>query len=200
MGVIHDIMDRYQFERRLVAVARTDELTGIPSRRAFNEELEVALDRARAGAPLAIAIIDLDRFKEVNDQLGHATGDKVLQVMAAKLQAARYLGDHFIARLGGDEFVLILRGRRTEDQLVQDIARLLADLRYSVPDDRSAIMVSATIGACVYGASYVNRASLLKGTDEALYRAKRMQRGTGAIAGNSTLIQGVVEAMSTRTA
>jgi diguanylate cyclase (GGDEF)-like protein/PAS domain S-box-containing protein len=192
MGVIQDITDRYQFERRLVAVARTDELTGIPSRRAFNEELEAALDRAREGAPLAIAIIDLDRFKEVNDRLGHATGDKVLQVMAAKLQTVQYLGDHFIARLGGDEFVLILRGRRTQEELVQDIARLLADLRYAVPDDRSVIMVSATIGACVYGASYVDRASLLKEADEALYRAKRMQRGTGAIAGNSAHIQSLV--------
>jgi diguanylate cyclase (GGDEF)-like protein len=200
MGVIQDITDRYQFERRLVAVARTDELTGIPSRRAFNEELEVALDRAQEGAPLAIAIIDLDRFKEVNDRLGHATGDKVLQVMAAKLQAAQYLGDHFIARLGGDEFVLILRGRGTQEELVQDIARLLADLRYTVPDDRSAIMVSATIGACAYGGSYVDRASLLKEADEALYRAKRMQRGTGAIAGNSTIIQSVIEVASTRTA
>jgi diguanylate cyclase (GGDEF)-like protein/PAS domain S-box-containing protein len=200
MGVIQDITDRYQFERRLVAVARTDELTGIPSRRAFNEELEVALDRAREGAPLAIAIIDLDRFKEVNDRLGHSTGDKVLQVMAAKLQAAQYLGDHFVARLGGDEFVLILRGGRTQEQLIQDIARLLADLRYAVPDDRSVISVSATIGACAYGASYVDRSSLLKEADEALYRAKRMQRGTGAIAGNSTLIQCVVKATSTRTA
>lgn len=192
MGVIQDITDRYQFERRLVAVARTDELTGIPSRRAFNEESEAALDRAREGAPLAIAIIDLDRFKEVNDRLGHATGDKVLQVMAAKLQAVQYLGDHFIGRLGGDEFVLILRGRRTQGELVQDIARLLADLRYAVPDDRSVITVSATIGACVYGASYVDRASLLKEADEALYRAKRMQRGTGAIAGNSAHIQSLV--------
>lgn len=192
MGVIQDITDRYQFERRLVAVARTDELTGIPSRRAFNEELEVALDRAREGAPLAIAIIDLDRFKEVNDRLGHATGDRVLQAMAAKLQAAQYLGDHFVARLGGDEFVLILRGRRTHEELVQDIAQLLADLRYAVPDDRSVITVSATIGACVYGASYVDRASLLKEADEALYRAKRMQRGTGAIAGKSAYIQSLV--------
>ena len=189
MGVIQDITDKYHFERRLIAVARTDELTGIPSRRAFNEELEVALDRARKGAPLAVAIIDLDRFKEVNDRLGHATGDVVLQMMAAKLQGAQYLGDHFIARLGGDEFVLILRGRRTQEQLVRDIALLLTDLRYAVPADHSVIMVSATIGACAYGASYVDRSSLLKEADEALYRAKRMQRGTGAIAGNNTLIQ-----------
>lgn len=196
MGVIQDITDRYHFERRLVAVARTDELTGIPSRRAFNEELEAALDQARKGAPLAVAIIDLDRFKEVNDRLGHAVGDEVLRMMAAKLQAAQYLGDYFVARLGGDEFVLILRGSRTQGQLSQDIARLLAGLRYAVPADHGSIIVSATIGACPYGASYVDRSSLLKEADEALYRAKRMRRGTGAIAGSSTLIEYVVEAMS----
>jgi diguanylate cyclase (GGDEF)-like protein len=170
----------------LAGMARVVEAL-LEARRTSKENLQLALDRAREGAPLAIAIIDLNRFKEVNDRLGHATGDKVLQVMAAKLQAVQYLGDHFIGRLGGDEFVLILRGRRTQEELVQDIARLLADLRYAVPDDRSVITVSATIGACVYGASYVDRASLLKEADEALYRAKRMQRGTAAIAGNSAI-------------
>jgi diguanylate cyclase (GGDEF)-like protein/PAS domain S-box-containing protein len=197
MGVIQDITDRYHFERRLVAVARTDELTGIPSRRGFNEELEAALDRAQKGFPLAIAIIDLDRFKEVNDRLGHATGDEVLRVMANKLRAATYLGNYFVARLGGDEFVLILQGSRTQEQLSIDIARLLADLRYAVSGDHDGIIVSATIGACVYGTSYVDRSSLLKEADEALYRAKRMQRGTGAIAGSSTSIQCAVEATST---
>ena len=109
--------------------------------------------------------------------------------MAAKLRAAQYLGDHFVARLGGDEFVLLLRGSRTQEQLSQDITQLLADLRCLVPADHSAIRVTATIGVCAYGASNVDRSSLLKEADEALYRAKRMHRGTGAIAGNNTLIQ-----------
>jgi diguanylate cyclase (GGDEF)-like protein len=155
--------------------------------------LEVALDRAQNGAPFAVAIIDLDRFKEVNDRLGHATGDEVLRVMANKLRAATYLGNYFVARLGGDEFVLILKGSRTQEQLKLDIARLLADLRYDVSAKHGAIIVSATIGACAYGASYVDRSSLLKEADEALYRAKRTQRGTGAIAGSSTFIQCVVD-------
>jgi len=113
--------------------------------------------------------------------------------MAAKLLAAEYLGNHCIARLGGDEFVVILRERRSQIQLMGDIARLLADLRHTVPAERGAIMVSATIGVCAYGGGFVDRSSLLKEADEALYRAKRRQRGTGAIAGYDTLIQRAVE-------
>lgn len=189
MGVVQDITDRYRFERRLVAVARTDELTGIPSRRAFNEELEIALERARNGAAFIVAIIDLDRFKEVNDRLGHAKGDEVLRMVASKLRAARYLAVHSIARLGGDEFVLILRAKRTQEQLARDIARLLTDLRHPVPASTGVIMVSSTIGACSYGQGNIDRSSLLKNADDALYRAKRIARGTGAIAGSETLIQ-----------
>ncbi len=189
IGVIQDVTDRYHLERSLAAVARTDELTGMPSRRAFNEEFEAALKQAQHGAPLAVAIIDLDRFKEVNDRLGHATGDDVLRTLASKLQAARYLGDHFIARLGGDEFVLVLRGKRTHEQLIQDLRQLLENLSHSVNAGGEAIMVSATIGLCLYGAGNVDRSSLLKEADEALYRAKRVQRGTAAIAGCAALIQ-----------
>lgn len=198
IGVIQDITDRYHFERRLVAVARTDELTGIPSRRAFNEEIEATLQRLSDGSSLTLAIIDLDHFKEVNDQLGHAKGDEVLLVMAAKLKAAQYLGDHFVGRLGGDEFVVVLRGRRSPGEIEQAIERLLAELRYSVPAGERSIEVTATIGACSYDARHVDRSSLLKEADEALYRAKRMQRGSGAIAGIGRLIHhaGDVEAYS----
>lgn len=191
MGVIQDITDRYHFERRLVAVARTDELTGIPSRRAFNEEIDATLRRMPDGSSLTVAVIDLDHFKEVNDQLGHARGDEVLLVMAAKLTAAQYLGDHFVARLGGDEFVVLLRGRRSDEEIEQAIGRLLADLRYSVTAGEIVIDVTATVGACSYDARHVDRSSLLKEADEALYRAKRMQRGSGAISGSSRPIHRV---------
>lgn len=189
IGVIQDITDRYQFERRLVAVARTDELTGIPSRRAFNEEIEQLLDTSASTPAVTVAIIDLDRFKEVNDQLGHAAGDRVLRAMAARLKAADYLGDHFVARLGGDEFVVVLRGQRDLAEVEQAIGRLLDDLRYSLPIAEGVIEVTATIGVSSDGARHVNRSSLLQEADEALYRAKRMARGSGAIAGTGRLVE-----------
>lgn len=187
MGVIQDITDRYRLERRLYEVARTDELTGISTRRAFNEEINRALKDA--GEPFAIAIIDLDRFKEVNDRLGHHAGDQVLQLMADRLRSTVYLGDHFTARLGGDEFALLLRDGHALNTLAQGMERLLADLVHRVKVSGGAdIHVTATIGACVHGPEFPDRASLLRGADEALYRAKAARRGTAAIAGRERLL------------
>ncbi|QNE30697.1 diguanylate cyclase [Sphingomonas sp. NBWT7] len=182
LGVIQDITERYHFERRLREVALTDELTGLASRRAFNERLDAALAN-RGDEPLAVAILDLDRFKEVNDRLGHAAGDDVLRVMASRLREATYLGDHLAARLGGDEFVVLLHGEHAAARLVASIERLLADLRHTVPANGGNIPVSSTIGACVADTAHADRSTLLRAADDALYVAKRSRRGTGAIAG-----------------
>lgn len=188
MGVIQDITERYKFERRLREFALTDELTGLASRRAFNEQIDEAIVEAHDRAALAVAIIDLDRFKEVNDRLGHLAGDEVLRVMAGKLRAADYLGDCLPARLGGDEFVVLLHGSHACERLAESVERLLADLRHPVPADGDPILVSATIGACAVDPDHAERSTLLKAADEALYRAKRVRRGTGAITGRVGLI------------
>lgn len=200
IGVIQDITERYKFERRLREFALTDDLTGLASRRAFNEQIDEAISEAEADAALAVAIIDLDRFKEVNDRLGHQAGDEVLRLMAAKLRAANYLGDVVPARLGGDEFVVLLHGSHASERLPQAIEDLLADLRHDVPADGGAITVSATIGACRVDAAHADRSTLLKAADEALYRAKRVRRGTGAIAGRGGLLTGADERPARRTA
>lgn len=190
IGVMQDITERYKIERRLQEVAHTDELTGLASRRAFNERLDAAIAASAAdGAPLAVVILDLDRFKEVNDRLGHAAGDEVLRVKAAKLRAISYLGDHLAARLGGDEFVLLLTGRHAGDLLAPGIERLLSELRQDVPADGGSITVSVTAGACVLDAHHAGRSALMKEADEALYRAKRLRRGSGAIAGRPGIIE-----------
>lgn len=182
LGVIQDITERYQFERRLREVALTDELTGLASRRAFNDRLDAAL-ATRGDEPLAVAILDLDRFKEVNDRLGHAAGDEVLRLIASRLRGATYLGDHCAARLGGDEFVVLLHGEHAAGRLAHSIERLLADLRHPIPTDDGSILVSTTIGASIADATLADRSSLLRAADDALYVAKRSRRGTGAIAG-----------------
>lgn len=191
MGVIQDITERHHFERRLLVAARTDDLTGIPSRRAFNLELEQLLETSSRedAQPFALAIIDLDRFKEVNDRLGHAAGDEVLQCMAAKLQSAHYPGTHFVARLGGDEFVLLLSGPSVPKQLTDCLVGLLGELRQSVADGSESIQVSATIGACLFGPEVRSRSALLKAADGALYKAKACRRGTAVIAGQDKVIE-----------
>ncbi len=187
IGVIQDITERHQLERRLRTYAQTDELTGVASRRAFNERLEHAIADARDQPALAVAILDLDRFKEVNDRLGHLAGDEVLKRIGARLYGLDYLGDGLVARLGGDEFVVLLHGAHAQRLLPETIERLLGDLRLPVPADDGEILVSATIGACSHTPGQ-DRAALLKAADEALYRAKRWQRGTGAIAGRMPIL------------
>jgi diguanylate cyclase (GGDEF)-like protein len=184
IGVIQDITERYKFERRLHEVAHTDELTGLASRRAFNERLDAAIAQNDAdGTPVAVAILDLDHFKEVNDRLGHAAGDEVLRLTAAKLRTISYLGDHFAARLGGDEFVLLLRGPYARERLAPGVERLLDELRHDVPVDGGSIAVSTTVGVGIVDSATDGRSALLKAADQALYRAKRLRRGTAAISG-----------------
>jgi diguanylate cyclase (GGDEF)-like protein len=190
IGVIQDITDRYRFERRLHEVAHTDELTGLASRRAFNERCDAAIaDSLAGGRPMTVGLLDLDRFKEVNDRLGHAAGDEVLRLMAAKLRAITFLGDHFAARLGGDEFVVLLHGQYARERLESGLRQLLRDLRHDVPADGGSIAVSATIGACLVDAEHDNRSALMKAADQALYRAKRIRRGTAAIVGRPGIIE-----------
>lgn len=189
IGVIQDVTERYKFERRLHEVAHTDELTGLATRRAFNERLDAAIAQNHAnGMPVAVAILDLDRFKEVNDRLGHAAGDEVLRLTAAKLRTISYLGDYFAARLGGDEFVLLLRGAHARERLAPAVERLLNELRHDVPVDGGSIPVSTTVGVGIADATTEDRSALLKAADQALYRAKRLRRGTAAIAGRPGVI------------
>ncbi len=189
IGVVQDVTERYRLERRLREDARTDELTGIATRRAFNERLDEELGAFSEGAgPVTVALLDLDRFKEVNDRLGHAAGDDILREVADRLRRFERFDHYFCARLGGDEFVLLLRGA-TGTELEAGLAQLLAELRLPVPVSDDIIPVSATIGACVQDGGHDGRFAMLRAADEALYRAKRVQRGTAAIAGNENIIR-----------
>ncbi len=199
IGVIQDITERHRTERRLLEAAHTDELTGLASRRAFNKHLDEAIAASLAsGSALAVAILDLDRFKEVNDRLGHAAGDDVLRDMSATLRAVTYLGDCFAARLGGDEFVILLHGPAAWENLAPGLSRLLADLRVDVPAAGDVIAVSSTIGCCVIDANHATRSTILKAADDALYEAKRRRRGTAAIAGRIGVIEPAKDRLARR--
>ena len=184
IGVVQDITERHRHEQDMRASLATDELTRIGNRRAFNGALDAAIDPALASEePMAVALIDLDHFKAVNDQLGHPTGDEVLRAAATTLSSAVYLGDAVVARLGGDEFALMLRGPVAAAGLVEAVERLLADLVQVVPGSAGALTVSATIGVSRLNPGLRTRSALLKAADQALYRAKKHRRGTAAILG-----------------
>ena len=157
-------------------VARTDALTGIPNRRAFFEAAELELERARRhGRPLTVAYVDLDDFKRVNDERGHAEGDALLVTVARTLRGATRSLDA-VARLGGDEFGLLLpESDAATAQGVLD--RLRAALLLAMAEHGTAV-TGVSIGAAVFLAPPQNVDELTARADELMYTAKRTAKGS----------------------
>lgn len=152
--------------------AREDALTGLPNRAALIPWLQQALAQARAGAaPLAVLLLDLDRFKQINDALGHAFGDAVLRLVAARLRAA-VPAEGLVARLGGDEFAVCLRGANVDmaRALAREIARCLLE---PIEWASQSVDVGASIGIALYPEHGDDEAALLRMADVAMYAAKR---------------------------
>ncbi|WP_435204682.1 putative bifunctional diguanylate cyclase/phosphodiesterase [Micromonospora sp. bgisy143] len=152
---------------RLRRLAYGDQLTGLPNRLLFNRMLRLAL---RDGRPVAVLLLDLDGFKQVNDRFGHATGDALLTGLAARMRAA-VDGDGTIARLGGDEFaVLVERDRPVSPEHLAE--RLLDALRPSEGEEGVGVHPSASIGIAEYGPQHASHSDLLRDADIAMYAAK----------------------------
>ena len=171
-----DITERRQSEAQIVFLARHDALTGLPNRVVFQERLEQALAEVGRGAGFALLYLDLDRFKEVNDTLGHPIGDGLLCAVAHRLQDLVREGD-IAARLGGDEFAILQLGAATASD-ASALARRVVDIvsdPYEIEGNR--VVVGASIGIALAPADGRHAAQLLKNADLALYRAKREGRG-----------------------
>ncbi|MFE3601831.1 GGDEF domain-containing protein [Streptomyces sp. NPDC059142] len=159
------------FLRRRVEKARRDPLTGLPTRNAFTERAV----RILAGGPSAVYVIDLDRFKEINDVYGHAAGDAVIRAAGKRLDAWARLNDGLAGRFGGDEFTAIIPARsRTElDWLIGELFRSLTD---PVDVEGRSLMFGASIGA-IRGTGADGLSVLLRAADEAMYGAKQTGGG-----------------------
>ncbi|MFI6073905.1 putative bifunctional diguanylate cyclase/phosphodiesterase [Actinoplanes sp. NPDC051343] len=149
--------------------ARTDDLTELPNRRLFQETLDRQLLRRDVQQALAVAIIDLDRFKEINDSFGHHLGDRLLQMVAVRLREA-FGGDGLLARLGGDEFGLLLPAE--VDGALEVTTRLLTALRRPFDLEQVTLHVDASIGLAVFPDHGRDRSTLLRHADNAMYIAK----------------------------
>ena len=157
-------------------IATHDQLTGLPNRVLFNEELQRALARAeRHARPVTLFFMDLDRFKNINDTLGHQFGDRVLQEAAKRLSACVREGD-IIARLGGDEFVLLVEELGDPAALSEIARKLLAAVADLGAIDGQDLNVSLSIGICAYPTDGRDAKTLLAGADIAMYRAKEQGR------------------------
>jgi diguanylate cyclase (GGDEF)-like protein/PAS domain S-box-containing protein len=177
---MQDITARKAAERELAERALHDPLTGLPNRLLFGDRVEVALARIeRTGWPVAVFFIDLDRFKLVNDSLGHAVGDRMLAEVAQRLERIVRPADT-VARFGGDEFTLLCEN--TGEQAASMVAeRILAAVEEPVLIDGRELFVNASIGIAVVRDHRVKAEGMLRDADAAMYRAKDQGRSRFAV-------------------
>ncbi|HEY9108196.1 MAG TPA: EAL domain-containing protein [Roseateles sp.] len=172
-GVGRDVTQDRLAEQKVQELARIDGLTGLPNRHMFLGELDRAIARSRRkGAPFAVYFIDLDRFKTVNDTLGHGAGDELLRAMARRLRGALRESD-LVARLGGDEFVVLVEGEANTPSLKVIAHKLLAAIGEPVPLHGHRFVVTGSIGIGLFPSDGDDSATLLKHADAAMYLAKK---------------------------
>lgn len=173
-----DITEKKRKDELIRTQANFDPLTNLPNRRLFQDRLELEIRKAqRTGLPLALLLIDLDRFKEINDTLGHAKGDVLLVEAGRRISGCVHDADT-VARLGGDEFTVILpefRDRAHIERIAQNIIEELSK-PFSLGEGDMGY-ISATIGITLYPDDAKDLVSLLKHVDQAMYRAKGEGRG-----------------------
>lgn len=155
--------------------ATTDTLTGIPNRLAFEQRVGEELKRSRpSGEPLCIAIWDIDRFKSINDNYGHAAGDKVLRIVAQHLSRSMRKSD-FLARYGGEEFVVVMRGLNVQEALSEADRVRESMVRLGLHFDGQAVNVTFSCGIATFATGDTLEA-VLNRADRGLYRAKKAGR------------------------
>jgi diguanylate cyclase (GGDEF)-like protein len=157
-------------------MATHDALTGLPNRALFNETLVHAIGQAqRHHRQLALFFLDMDRFKNINDTLGHSIGDRVLQEAARRITAAVRASD-MVARLGGDEFVLLVEDFTDSADLADVAVKVLAAFQSTVVVDGQELALSASVGVCTFPEDGTDAQTLLSNADIAMYRAKDQGR------------------------
>lgn len=168
-----EIAVRRQAETRLTDLVNYDQLTGLPNRALLRDRLEQALAKARRRkAPVAVLFADVDRFKSVNDSLGHHIGDDVLRVIAARMQKC-IREENTVARLSGDEFIVVLEDFDNVDNVRTLVRRILMETSEPIPlEDGSDVKLTASIGIALYPEHGRDVDVLLQNADIAMYRAK----------------------------
>lgn len=176
VAIVNDVTERKKMEERLEHQATHDSLTSLPNRSLLRDRLEQAILHAKySGALVSIWFIDLDRFKIANDSLGHAMGDKLLQVVAQRLFECIKDTDT-IARIGGDEFVIIALLQKSESEAIPLAQKILTKIAEPIHIDHKTLNVTASIGISTYPKNAIDSETLMKYADMAMYRAKDLGR------------------------
>jgi diguanylate cyclase (GGDEF)-like protein/PAS domain S-box-containing protein len=174
--VVRDITERTYAEEQIKHLAYHDALTGLPNRLLFKDRVTVALSHAqRSGNRLAVLFLDLDRFKFINDSLGHNIGDQLLQAVAARVQSCVRESDT-VARLGGDEFTLLLANLVRSDDAAPIADKVLESIRHPFHIEGREFFISTSIGISLYPEDGADADTLIKNADTAMYQAKEQGR------------------------
>jgi Amt family ammonium transporter len=173
LGTYQDITERKANEEKLSRLALTDTLTGLPNRALFMERLERALERGkrRPGYRFAVLMVDLDRFKGINDRFGHPTGDRLLIEMGERISGCLRSVDT-VARLGGDEFAVLLEELTQAGEVLQIARRIAAAVEMPFLREAKEIFTSASIGVLLRTGGYDNPDDILRDVDIAMYWVK----------------------------
>lgn len=176
VGVITNVTEAKQSENHLAYLASHDALTGLANRSLMREHLELAIHHAHRHHELvALVFIDLDKFKQINDTLGHDAGDLVLKTVAARLRASVRDSD-IVARLGGDEFVLVLANQPSLESIVDLVDRLHHNVAEAMPFISENLMPTVSAGISVYPHDGEEAQTLMRNADAAMYHAKSLGR------------------------
>jgi diguanylate cyclase (GGDEF)-like protein/PAS domain S-box-containing protein len=177
-GTGRDVTKRKQAEQAVQFLAHHDTLTGLPNRTLLYERLNSALAKASSnGQEMWVLFLDLDRFKLINDSLGHGTGDLVLKKVSERLQTMTR-EDDMLARLGGDEFVLVLQGSTKSELEIVLLDRIMTTICAPVEVGGEDLSVACSIGIAAYPADGTTADTLIEHADVAMYRAKESGRQT----------------------
>ncbi len=175
-GTGRDVTEQKQVEERIQHMAHYDALTDLPNRALLYDRVRQGIAQAqRSGRPTAVLFIDLDRFKNVNDSLGHPAGDRLLRVVAERLVACTR-GTDTVSRLGGDEFVVVLTDLAQLADCGIVAQKILASLSQPAEIDGHELHVTPSIGICAYPEDGSDVETLMRNADAAMYHAKEMGR------------------------
>ena len=173
IGQFIDITERKHYEDAIRHMAYHDSLTELPNRMSFRDRLTIALDQARANQQmLAVVFLDLDRFKEINDIVGHYIGDKALKIIANRISGALRKSDA-VARLGGDEFTLLLPSTHNRDSVDLVMDKIIKVIEQPLVFDDQEFIISASMGVAMFPDDGLEVDTLLQVADKNMYLDKQ---------------------------
>ena len=176
-SIRRDITEHKKIQEMNAYLAHHDELTKLPNRRWMEQKLYETLCQAEQNhQKLAVLFIDLDRFKSINDTLGHLIGDRLLELLSARLLESIDQEKQFAARISGDEFMILCPGMAQDEEAIQTANKLLHNLRAPFYIENHELFVSASVGISIYPTGGTSAMDLMKKADIALYRAKELGR------------------------